>query len=74
MIRKYFSGLRFGKRELLVFSCGLVTATLLFMTFVAVLGTILSSFISTGTANILNVCVGALIVFFGLKMLLKKPS
>ena len=62
----------FGKKELLVFSCGLVSATLLFMTLVAILGTILSTFLSQSVASVLNVCVGALIVFFGLKMLLKK--
>ena len=44
------------------------------MTFVAILGTVLSTFISTAVANVLNVCVGALIVFFGLKMLLKKEK
>ncbi len=65
---------QFGKKELLVFSCGLVSATLLFMTFVAILGTILSTFLSPSVANVLNVCVGALIVFFGLKMLLKKEK
>lgn len=65
---------QFDKKELLVFSCGLVSATLLFMTFVAGLGTVLSTFISAGFANVLNVCVGALIMFFGLKMLLKKES
>lgn len=64
----------FGKKELLVFSCGLVSATLLFMTFVSILGTVLSTFISAAVANVLNVCVGALIVFFGLKMLLKKEK
>lgn len=64
----------FGKKELLVFSCGLVSATLLFMTFVAILGTVLSTFLSQSVASVLNVCVGALIVFFGLKMLLKKEK
>ena len=51
----------FGKKELLVFSCGLVSATL-------------STFLSQSVANVLNVCVGALIMFFGLKMLLKKEK
>ena len=44
------------------------------MTFVAILGTILSTFISAAVASVLNVCVGALIMFFGLKMLLKKEK
>ena len=65
---------QFDKKELLVFSCGLVSATLLFMTFVAILGTVLSNFISPAVANVLNIFVGALIIYFGLKMLLKKEK
>ena len=65
---------QFDRKELLVFSCGLVSATLLFMTFVAALGTVLSNFISPAVANVLNIFVGALIIYFGLKMLLKKEK
>lgn len=62
------------KKELVVFSVGLVSATLLFLTAVAILGTILSSFIPNNISNILNVIVGALIIFFGIKMLIKKDK
>lgn len=60
------------RKELIIFSLGLVSATLLFLSLVAILGTILSSFISNALSNILNMAVGILIIFFGLKMFLKK--
>ena len=47
------------KKELTIFSVGLVSATLLFLTTVAI---------------ILNVVVGILIIFFGLKMFIKKKN
>jgi len=60
------------KKQLIIFSIGLVSATLFFLTFVAVLGIILSEFIPRAISNSLNLIVGALIIFFGVKMLLKK--
>lgn len=62
------------KKELIIFSVGLVSATLIFLSVVAVLGTILSSFIPYNISNILNIIVGILIIFFGIKMLVKKDS
>ena len=59
-------------RELIIFSFGLVCATLTFLSCVAGLGTVLSSFISEGISDILNVFVGLLIIFFGIKLLIKK--
>ena len=60
------------KNELAVFSTGLVSATVFFMTGVAVLGTVLSSFIPASVSNILNLIVGALIIGFGVRMALRK--
>lgn len=60
------------KKQLFIFSLGLVSATLFFLTAVAVLGTILSEFIPTIISNILNVLVGIIIIYFGIKLLLKK--
>lgn len=65
---------KLNKKELTVFSVGLVSSTLIFLTFVAVLGTILSSFIPENVSKIMNIIVGVLIVFFGIKMLLKKEK
>ena len=62
------------KKELVIFSIGLVSATFFFLTFIAVLGTILSGFIPESVSNILNVIVGLLIIFFGIKMLVKKEK
>ena len=62
------------KKELIVFSTGLVSATLFFLTTVAMLGTILSGFRSDKVSGILNVIVGCVIVFFGIKMLIKKDE
>lgn len=61
-----------AKKELFFFSLGLVSATLIFLTCVALLGTILSNFILEDISNILNILVGLLIIYFGLKLLLKK--
>lgn len=63
---------KLGKKELVIFSIGLVSATLLFLSLVAILGTILSSFIPNNISNVLNIIVGILIIFFGIKMIIKK--
>ena len=65
---------KLNKKELTVFSVGLVSSTLIFLTFVAVLGTMLSSFIPENVSSIMNIIVGILIIFFGIKMLLKKEK
>lgn len=63
-----------NKKELAIFSIGLVSSTIIFLTFVSVLGTILSSFIHENITNVLNIVVGILIVFFGVKLIVKKEK
>ena len=63
-------GLR--RRELAVFSGGAVSATLLFLTAVAALGTVLGSFIPEPLSAALNLAVGIAIAGFGVRMMLKK--
>ena len=65
-------GLR--KKELFIFSIGLVSSTIIFLSFVALLGTILSRFIPKYISNILNVIVGRLIILFGIKLFIKKDK
>ena len=65
---------KLNKKELFCFSVGLVSSTLIFLTLVAILGTILSSFIPSIISKILNIIVGGLIVFFGIKMLVEKDK
>ena len=62
----------FKKKELAIFSVGLVSATLIFLTIVAVLGMILSNFIPDLISEILNVLVGLVVIGFGIKLLVKK--
>lgn len=62
----------FKKKELAIFSVGLVSSTLLFLTIVAILGMVLSNFIPDTISNILNIIVGILIIIFGVKLLIKK--
>lgn len=63
---------QFTKKELTIFSIGLVSATLLFLSIVAILGTIVASFIPNNVINILNIIVGIVIIGFGIRLLLKK--
>ena len=62
------------KKELVFFSIGLVSSTIFFLTFIALLGTFLSGFIPESVSNVLNIIVGLLIIFFGIKMLVKKDK
>lgn len=55
-------------KQLVIFSFGLVCATLLFLSFVAILGTLLSTFIPACISDVLNIIVGVFIVFFGIKL------
>lgn len=63
---------KFKKKELFIFSIGLVSATILFLTMVAVLGMILSTFIPDIISKVLNILVGFIIIVFGVKLLFKK--
>jgi len=60
------------KRELFIFSTGLVSATIFFLTAVALLGTAVSGFLPDGVSNALNLIVGVVIIGFGLKLLFKR--
>ena len=62
------------KKELAIFSIGLVSSTVFFLSLVALLGTVLSEFIPETISNVLNVIVGLLIIFFGIRMLVKKEK
>lgn len=63
---------KFKKKELVIFSTGLVSATVLFLSIVAILGMVLSNFIPYIISKILNVLVGLIIIGFGIKLLVKR--
>lgn len=62
------------KRDLIKFCIGLVSATFIFQTFVALIGTLLSKFIPELLSNILNIGIGLLIIYYGILRLLDKPK
>lgn len=62
---------KFKTKELIAFSIGLVSSTLIFLSFVAVVGTFISSFIPEIVSKVLNIIVGLFIIFFGLKLVFK---
>ena len=63
---------KLSKKELFIFSIGLISSTIFFLTLIAILGTILSSYIPDFISSILNIIVGFLIIGFGIKILIKK--
>jgi len=63
-----------NKKQLFLFGSGCVLSTLLFQTAVAVLGAVLKDFLPLTAIMILNITAGACIIFFGIKMLIKKQT
>lgn len=63
---------KYNKSQLFYFGLGCVLSTLIFLTFIAILGTVVSGFLTKTIIQILNVCVGAIIIYFGARLLFKK--
>lgn len=61
-----------NKKQLFSFGAGCVLSTLVFLSIVALSGSILSGFLPHIIILILNAIVGFIIIFFGLKLLFKK--
>lgn len=62
----------FSKRQLILFGFGCILSTLLFLTIVSFFGSILSGFLPQIIVQILNITVGAILIYFGIKLLFKK--
>ena len=60
------------KRDLIKFCMGLVSATLLFLSFVNLIGVFVSRFIIDDVAFIINILVGLVIMYFGFKTMIGK--
>ena len=65
---------RWNKKQLVEFAAGCVLSTLSFLTCIAILGSILGRFLPHFVIQILNGIVGSFLIFFGIKMLLKKSK
>lgn len=63
---------KYNKLQLLYFGIGCILSTLCFLSFIALLGTLISGFLSPIIIQILNVGVGIMIIYFGIRLLLKK--
>ncbi len=63
-----------SKRQLFFFATGCVMATILFLTVIAVLGSTLGGFLPQVVIRYLNVAVGIVLIFFGIRMLFKKDK
>lgn len=64
----------YSQKQLFAFGSGCVLSTLSFMTCTALLGTLVSWFLDSTVIQILNICVGAAVIFFGLRMLFKRTN
>lgn len=62
----------YNKEEMAWFGVGCVLATVLFLSFVGVIGVFIRSFINNQIMNILNFSVGIFIAYFGIKLAIKK--
>lgn len=61
-----------NKEQLCEFAVGCIMSTLIFLTFIALMGSIAGSFLPHLIIQILNGSVGVFLIFFGVKMLLKR--
>ncbi len=62
------------KKQIALFASGCVASTLLFLTLIAVLGSITKSFLAQDFIKILNIAVGIAVIIFGIRLLTKKES
>ena len=65
---------KLSRGQLVQYGGGCVLSTLLFQSLVAVLGTVLGSFLPELVMRILNALVGLVLIFFGLRLLVKKDD
>lgn len=64
----------YNKKQLCGFGLGCVLSTICFLTLVALLGTVISGFLSPGVMQWLNVCVGCIIIYFGIRLIFRRDS
>lgn len=62
----------FSKKQLVFFGIGCILSTISFLTIISFLGSILSGFLPQIIIQILNFSVGIILIYFGIRLLLKK--
>lgn len=62
---------QYDNQGLAMFAAGCILATIIFLSFVAILGSLATQFLSEQIISLLNVFVGAVLLFFGVKLFWK---
>lgn len=65
---------KWNKKQLFFFATGCIMSTVVFLTIIALLGSILGGFLPKLIVQILNAAVGIFLIFFGIKLLSKKDE
>jgi threonine/homoserine/homoserine lactone efflux protein len=60
------------RKDMYLFGLGAVVSTIFFLTLISLVGSFAKTFFSTNEIHILNMMVGFLLIYFSIKMLLKK--
>ncbi len=61
-----------NNKQLTQFGAGCILSTISFLFIVAVAGSLIGAFMTTGIISVLNVAVGVVVCYFGIKLLYKK--
>lgn len=64
----------YNRVQLCYFGLGCVLSTICFLSFIALLGVVISGFISQSIMQLMNVVVGVVIIYFGGRLLLRKSK
>lgn len=62
----------YNNKQLCYFGLGCVLSTVCFLSFIALLGTAISGFLSPNVMQVLNIGVGCIIIYFGVRLMLKR--
>jgi threonine/homoserine/homoserine lactone efflux protein len=65
---------KWDKKQLFFFAVGCVMATIIFLTVVAFLGSVLSDYLPQIIVQFLNVIIGIVLIFLGIRLLCKKDN
>jgi threonine/homoserine/homoserine lactone efflux protein len=60
------------KKDIYLFGFGALLSTMIFLNLIALIGSISNQFLTGSSIRILNLIVGVLLIYFGLKMIIKK--
>lgn len=65
---------KWNKKQLALFGIGCVMATIIFLTVIAMLGSMLSNFLPQIIVKFLNAMVGIILIFLGIRILFRKDK